>query len=141
MLGLRSADVPFSRARRNTFAATAFSSYGAFWLSYGTWGLHPVCVLIGHRMLTGACMRTAAFIVSPWSDIASSYEVEGMFANGVAFFLFGWFSKLSALLARARVERIGTDAEISFFPRSLHLHHAPRLAPFLDRPLECLLLP
>ncbi|KWU41226.1 hypothetical protein RHOSPDRAFT_37255 [Rhodotorula sp. JG-1b] len=53
-------------ASGNTFAATAFSSYGAFWLSY-------------------------AFIVSPWSDIASSYEVEGMFANGVAFFLFGWF--------------------------------------------------
>lgn len=50
----------------NTFGATAFSSYGAFWLSY-------------------------AFIVSPWSDIAGSYEVEGMFANGVAFFLFGWF--------------------------------------------------
>ncbi|GAA5978969.1 hypothetical protein JCM5350_004192 [Sporobolomyces pararoseus] len=50
----------------NTFGATAFSSYGAFWLSY-------------------------AFIVSPWSSIASSYEDEGMFANGVAFFLFGWF--------------------------------------------------
>ncbi|GAA5860253.1 hypothetical protein JCM3774_000358 [Rhodotorula dairenensis] len=53
-------------ASGNTFAATAFSSYGAFWLSY-------------------------AFIVSPWSDIASSYEDTGMFANGVAFFLFGWF--------------------------------------------------
>ncbi|GAA5873620.1 hypothetical protein JCM16303_001181 [Sporobolomyces ruberrimus] len=50
----------------NTFGATAFSSYGGFWLSY-------------------------AFIVSPWSSIASSYEDEGMFANGVAFFLFGWF--------------------------------------------------
>ncbi|GAA5849689.1 hypothetical protein JCM9279_001980 [Rhodotorula babjevae] len=53
-------------ASGNTFAATAFSSYGAFWLSY-------------------------AFIVSPWAQIGSSYEVEGMFANGVAFFLFGWF--------------------------------------------------
>lgn len=53
-------------ASGNTFAATAFSSYGAFWLSY-------------------------AFIVSPWSDIASSYAVEADFASGVAFFLFGWF--------------------------------------------------
>ncbi|GAA5957346.1 hypothetical protein JCM3765_000430 [Sporobolomyces pararoseus] len=50
----------------NTFGATAFSSYGAFWLSY-------------------------AFIVSPWSSISSSYTNKTMFANGVAFFLFGWF--------------------------------------------------
>ncbi|GAA5894973.1 acetate uptake transporter family protein [Sporobolomyces salmoneus] len=53
-------------ATGNTFGATAFSSYGAFWLSY-------------------------AFIVSPWSAISSSYEVEGMFTDGVAFFLWGWF--------------------------------------------------
>jgi len=66
--------------------------------------LHPVCVLIHHRNLTGR-VRITAFIVSPWSDIASSYEVEGMFANGVAFFLFGWFSKLSALFACACVDR------------------------------------
>ncbi|TNY24244.1 GPR1/FUN34/yaaH family-domain-containing protein [Rhodotorula diobovata] len=53
-------------ASGNTFAATAFTSYGAFWLSY-------------------------AFIVSPWSGIAAAYEGnEAMFANGVAFFLFGW---------------------------------------------------
>ncbi|GAA5859865.1 hypothetical protein JCM1840_001771 [Sporobolomyces johnsonii] len=52
-------------ATGNTFGATAFSSYGGFWLSY-------------------------AFIVSPWTSIASSYTEEGMFANGVAFFLFGW---------------------------------------------------
>ncbi|SCZ91968.1 BZ3500_MvSof-1268-A1-R1_Chr5-3g08253 [Microbotryum saponariae] len=50
----------------NTFGATAFSSYGAFWLSY-------------------------AFIVSPWSSIASSYKVEADFGSGVAFFLWGWF--------------------------------------------------
>ncbi|KAM0792029.1 hypothetical protein ACM66B_006256 [Microbotryomycetes sp. NB124-2] len=50
----------------NTFGATAFSSYGAFWLSY-------------------------AFIVSPWSQIEASYENESMLAHGVGFFLFGWF--------------------------------------------------
>ncbi|BGP59325.1 hypothetical protein NBRC10512v2_000619 [Rhodotorula toruloides] len=53
-------------ATGNTFGATAFSSYGAFWLAY-------------------------AFIVSPWSGIASSYEAKTMFGNGVAFFLWGWF--------------------------------------------------
>ncbi|GAA5997126.1 acetate uptake transporter family protein [Rhodotorula paludigena] len=53
----------------NTFGATAFSSYGAFWLSY-------------------------AFIVSPWSGIGSSYEGQSpanMEASGVSFFLWGWF--------------------------------------------------
>ncbi|GAA5971398.1 hypothetical protein JCM11641_008338 [Rhodosporidiobolus odoratus] len=53
-------------ATGNTFGATAFSSYGGFWLSY-------------------------AFIVSPWSAIGSSYEDEAMFASGVSFFLWGWF--------------------------------------------------
>ncbi|GAA5964735.1 hypothetical protein JCM21900_003016 [Sporobolomyces salmonicolor] len=52
-------------ATGNTFGATAFSSFGGFWLSY-------------------------AFIVSPWTSIASSYADEAMFADGVAFFLFGW---------------------------------------------------
>ncbi|GAA5873902.1 hypothetical protein JCM5296_007591 [Sporobolomyces johnsonii] len=50
----------------NTFGATAFTSYGAFWMSY-------------------------AFIVSPWSAIGAAYEDKVMFANGVSFFLFGWF--------------------------------------------------
>ncbi|GAA5957244.1 hypothetical protein JCM3765_000402 [Sporobolomyces pararoseus] len=50
----------------NTFGATGFTSYGAFWISY-------------------------AFIVSPWSGIAASYEDPQMFKNGVAFFLFGYF--------------------------------------------------
>lgn len=56
----------------NTFAATAFSSYGAFWLAY-------------------------AFIVSPWSDIPGAYGAESEFASGVAFFLFGWFSEFQQL--------------------------------------------
>ena len=49
----------------NTFGATAFSSYGGFWLSY-------------------------AFIVSPWSEISSAYDDAAMFGHGVGFFLFGW---------------------------------------------------
>ncbi len=57
---------PFSSACGNTFGATAFSSYGGFWLSY-------------------------AFIVSPWTGISAAYEDETMFAHGVGFFLFGWF--------------------------------------------------
>ncbi|GAA5924445.1 acetate uptake transporter family protein [Sporobolomyces koalae] len=51
----------------NTFGATAFTSYGAFWLSF-------------------------AFIISPWSSIAAAYgNDEAMFGNALAFFLFGWF--------------------------------------------------
>ncbi|GAA5920522.1 hypothetical protein JCM1841_003464 [Sporobolomyces salmonicolor] len=50
----------------NTFGATAFTSYGGFWMSY-------------------------AFIVSPWSAIGAAYADAVMFTNGVAFFLFGWF--------------------------------------------------
>ncbi|GAA6057408.1 hypothetical protein JCM3770_000752 [Rhodotorula araucariae] len=53
-------------ATGNTFGATAFSSFGGFWLAY-------------------------AFIVSPWSGIAASYTDKAEFASGVAFFLFGWF--------------------------------------------------
>jgi succinate-acetate transporter protein len=46
----------------NTFGATAFSSYGGFWISY-------------------------AFIVSPWYGISASYaEAESTFSSGVAFF-------------------------------------------------------
>jgi succinate-acetate transporter protein len=50
----------------NTFGATAFSSYGGFWISY-------------------------AIIVSPWSDVASSYTSTSEFGSAVGFYLFGWF--------------------------------------------------
>ncbi|KAL8280041.1 hypothetical protein RQP46_007622 [Phenoliferia psychrophenolica] len=50
----------------NTFGATVFTSYGAFWISYG-------------------------FIISPWSGIAAAYgtnEVE--FGRAIGFFLTSW---------------------------------------------------
>ncbi|GJN87696.1 hypothetical protein Rhopal_000651-T1 [Rhodotorula paludigena] len=51
----------------NTFGATAFSSYGAFWLSW-------------------------AFITSPWSGISAAYSSDPqMLTTGVSFFLWGWF--------------------------------------------------
>ncbi|GAA5905444.1 hypothetical protein JCM6882_003162 [Rhodosporidiobolus microsporus] len=54
-------------ATGNTFGATAFSSYGAFWLSY-------------------------AFIASPWSGIAAAYTAADQTqAHAVSFFLWGWF--------------------------------------------------
>ncbi|GAA5832267.1 hypothetical protein JCM3766R1_002358 [Sporobolomyces carnicolor] len=53
-------------AEGNTFGATAFTSYGAFWISY-------------------------AFIVSPWSGIGGAYDNPQELKNGVAFFLFGFF--------------------------------------------------
>ncbi|KAM0748641.1 hypothetical protein T439DRAFT_304201 [Meredithblackwellia eburnea MCA 4105] len=50
----------------NTFGATAFSSYGGFWISF-------------------------AFLISPWSGIEDSYTNKDDFAHGVGFYLFGWF--------------------------------------------------
>ncbi|KAK4699504.1 uncharacterized protein P7C70_g6757, partial [Phenoliferia sp. Uapishka_3] len=49
----------------NTFGATAFSSYGGFWMSF-------------------------ALVISPWSGIAAAYEVEADFDHAIGFFLFGW---------------------------------------------------
>lgn len=53
-------------ASGNTFASTAFCSYGGFWLAYG-------------------------FIVSPFTGVESAYETVTEFKHAVGFFLFGWF--------------------------------------------------
>jgi hypothetical protein len=53
-------------ATGNTFGATAFSSYGGFWLSY-------------------------AFIISPWAQIESAYTDETELAHAIGFYLFAWF--------------------------------------------------
>ncbi|KAL8286708.1 hypothetical protein RQP46_004236 [Phenoliferia psychrophenolica] len=50
----------------NTFGATAFSSYGGFWLSY-------------------------AIIISPWSGVGAAYTDKVEFEHAVGFYLFGWF--------------------------------------------------
>lgn len=53
-------------AAGNTFGATAFSSYGGFWISYG-------------------------FLISPWSGAADAYTKAGNYRTAIAFYLFGWF--------------------------------------------------
>lgn len=71
-------------ATGNTFGATAFSSYGAFWLSYGKFA--PMYEAMG-RALTALAL---AFIISPWSQIESSYaEAESTLPPAIGFFLFG----------------------------------------------------
>ncbi|KAM0751814.1 hypothetical protein T439DRAFT_379900 [Meredithblackwellia eburnea MCA 4105] len=57
---------PLHFAVGNTFGATAFSSYGAFWLSF-------------------ACL------ISPWSDIGAAYTKAEDFEHAIGFYLFGWF--------------------------------------------------
>ncbi|KAH8825633.1 FUN34 transmembrane protein [Flagelloscypha sp. PMI_526] len=52
--------------RGNTFGATAFTSYGAFWLSYAT-------------------------ILIPGSGVGAAYTDKEMFENAVGFFLTAWF--------------------------------------------------
>ncbi|KAK4700489.1 uncharacterized protein P7C70_g5760, partial [Phenoliferia sp. Uapishka_3] len=49
----------------NTFGATAFSSYGGFWMSF-------------------------ALLISPWSGIGAAYTKAGEFEHAIGFFLFGW---------------------------------------------------
>jgi len=53
--------------RGNTFAATAFSSYGAFWLSF-------------------------ALLYIPGSGIAEAYTDPTEFASAVGIYLFTWFT-------------------------------------------------
>jgi succinate-acetate transporter protein len=53
-------------AAGNTFGATAFSSYGGFWISFG-------------------------LLISPWSGIGSAYTVAGQFEYAIGFYLMGWF--------------------------------------------------
>ncbi|KAG8798811.1 hypothetical protein FRC16_006505 [Serendipita sp. 398] len=54
----------------NTFGATAFSSYGAFWLSYA------------------AILVPSFNVAAPYSAASSSPEE---FKTAISFFLFGWF--------------------------------------------------
>lgn len=50
----------------NTFGATAFSSFGCFWISYG-------------------------LLISPWFGVSEAYAEEPeMFAHAIGLFLFGW---------------------------------------------------
>ncbi|KAJ6590854.1 FUN34 transmembrane protein [Mycena sp. CBHHK59/15] len=52
--------------RGNVFGATAFTSYGAFWLSYAT-------------------------ILIPGSGIGAAYDSEEEFHNALGIYLFTWF--------------------------------------------------
>lgn len=61
-------------ARGDTFGATAFSSFGGFWISY-------------------------AILLTPgWSVTALNVAHEGDFASPLAFFLTGWFIFTTILL-------------------------------------------
>jgi succinate-acetate transporter protein len=54
-------------ASGNDFGATAFTSYAGFWISF-------------------------AFLISPWSGIATAYEADpASFGNAIGFYLMGWF--------------------------------------------------
>jgi len=49
----------------NTFGATAFSSYGGFWISF-------------------------AWTISPWSGVIDAYTDQTMLAHALGLYLFGW---------------------------------------------------
>ncbi|KAJ7241448.1 Gpr1 family protein [Mycena rebaudengoi] len=62
--------------RGNVFGATAFTSYGAFWLSYAT-------------------------ILIPGSGITAAYKTEEELHNALGIFLFAWFIVTVLLLITA----------------------------------------
>ncbi|KAH8827669.1 Gpr1 family protein [Flagelloscypha sp. PMI_526] len=75
--------------RGNTFGATAFTSYGAFWLSYAT-------------------------ILIPGSGIGAAYAEKEMFENAVGFFLTAWFLVTFFLFIASFRKNIGLSVLFGF---------------------------
>jgi len=69
-------------ASGNTFGATAFSSYGGFWISF-------------------------AFVISSWGGVASAYTDDAMFGSAVGFYLLGWFIFTFIMLLASMRSSIG----------------------------------
>lgn len=75
--------------RGNTFAATAFTSYGAFWLSYAT-------------------------ILLPFTGVRAAFTDPEEFASAVAIFLITWFLVTLFLLIAALRKSIAFIALFGF---------------------------
>ncbi|KAJ6531398.1 Gpr1 family protein [Mycena vulgaris] len=75
--------------RGNVFGATAFTSYGAFWLSY-------------------------AAILIPGSGIAGAYADKQEFHNAIGIFLFAWFIVTVLLLIASLRKSIAFIALFGF---------------------------
>lgn len=91
----------------NTFGATAFSSYGGFWISFG-------------------------FLVSPWSGIPASYTKAGEFNHAVGFYLAGWTIFTFIMLIAAHRSSIGLIAVFFFLTCAFALLTAEH---FVDNPV------
>ncbi|KAJ7474859.1 GPR1/FUN34/yaaH family-domain-containing protein, partial [Mycena latifolia] len=75
--------------RGNVFGATAFTSYGAFWLSYAT-------------------------ILIPGSGIVASYKTEDELHSALGIFLFAWFIVTMLLLIASLRKSIAFIALFGF---------------------------
>ncbi|KIM54961.1 hypothetical protein SCLCIDRAFT_1221581 [Scleroderma citrinum Foug A] len=75
--------------RGNTFGATAFTSYGAFWMSYAT-------------------------ILIPGSGIAAAYTDKNEFAQAIGIYLITWFVLTVMLLIGALRRNVGLIALLFF---------------------------
>jgi len=76
----------------NTFGATAFSTYGGFWISFG-------CIYV------------------PWFNILNAYEtsnVDGALGNAVALYLTSWFIVTFILLIACLRSSVGLIAVFFF---------------------------
>ncbi|PPQ66922.1 hypothetical protein CVT26_010011 [Gymnopilus dilepis] len=76
-------------ARGNAFGATAFGSYGAFWMSYAT-------------------------ILIPGSGIISAYSDERELANALGIFMIAWFMVTLFLLLASLRKMIGLALLFAF---------------------------
>jgi len=69
-------------AAGNTFGATAFSSYGAFWLSFG-------------------------YLIAPWSGTSTAFANQSEFAHAVGLYLFCWMIVTFILLIASLRSSVG----------------------------------
>lgn len=75
--------------RGNTFAGTAFTSYGAFWLSYATINL-------------------------PFTGVRAAFDSQEEFANAVGIYLITWFLVTTFLLIAALRKSVSFIALFGF---------------------------
>ncbi|KAK9797795.1 hypothetical protein WJX73_006609 [Symbiochloris irregularis] len=81
--------------RNNTFAGTAFSSYGAFWLGYGIYG-----ILVSGKVLTGAEAEGEQAFLALWAIFTFCLFLQTFNIN-VALLLLFWFLTLAFALLSA----------------------------------------
>jgi len=88
--------------RNNMFAATAFSSYGGFWLGYGIYG-----VLASGGVIEQSGPRSIEMFLSLWGIFTFLYFIVSLGTNIALSMLFGFLSVTFFLLAGGTRNPVG----------------------------------